>query len=59
VLKFSFSFVLSKEIKGSFEQLRVMDLTCDIQCFNLQVRMSLTEIQQFTALHDAELGPDN
>lgn len=59
MLKFAFSFVLSKEVRGSFEHLRFQDLDCDIQSFHLQVRMSLTQIQQFTALHHVELVPDN
>lgn len=59
MLKFAFSFVLSKEVRGSFDHLRLQDLACDTQSFHLQVRMSLTQIQQFTALHDVELVPDN
>lgn len=56
MLKFVMSFVLIKEVKGNFEQLRLQDLSHNDPCFHLLVKMSLAQIQQFTELHEQNWG---
>lgn len=50
MIKFIMSFVLSKEVKGNFEQLRLQDLACNNPHLHLLAEMNLTQIQPFTEL---------